>query len=127
MYEQPAAQSWQVPAEQPGPAPGVAFAPHGERLVAYIVDGLIVGLLVMLGVLVFAIVALAGTDVTTSGGTSTLDVRPEAIFAAIPLMAVFVIAIGYFPFFWARRGQTPGMKLFRLYVVRDRDGGPIGA
>jgi uncharacterized RDD family membrane protein YckC len=38
---------------------------------------------------------------------------------------LFVILM-YFPFFWARAGQTPGMWPFGLRVVRDQDGGPIG-
>jgi uncharacterized RDD family membrane protein YckC len=37
-----------------------------------------------------------------------------------------LVSFLYFPFFWARGGQTPGMRVFRLRVVRDADGGPIG-
>lgn len=123
MYEQPAAQSWQVPAEEPGPAPGVMFAPHGERLIAYIVDGLIVGLVMLVGILVFVGAVLVGSGV---GTTTTPTVNPMAAIGGILfIVLVLVVGIGYFPFFWARRGQTPGMKMFRLYVVRDRDGGPI--
>ena len=33
--------------------------------------------------------------------------------------------LAYFPWFWARDGATPGMRMFGLHVVRDRDGGPI--
>ena len=29
----------------------------------------------------------------------------------------------YFPFFWQRTGQTPGMQALNIRVVRDKDGG----
>ena len=45
--------------------------------------------------------------------------------ASLLVIAIFVVTIGYFPFFWARGGATPGMKMFGLFVVRDVDGGPI--
>jgi uncharacterized RDD family membrane protein YckC len=41
------------------------------------------------------------------------------------VIAVFAVSIGYFPWFWARSGATPGMTAMGLRVVRDRDGGPI--
>ena len=52
------------------------------------------------------------------------------VFVAPPVgllafLAIFVVDIAYFPYFWKTRGQTPGMRQFQLYVVRDRDGGPI--
>ena len=37
-----------------------------------------------------------------------------------------VVAILYFPFFWATSGQTPGMRPFGLHVVRDIDGSRLG-
>ena len=33
--------------------------------------------------------------------------------------------LAYFPYFWAKTGQTPGMKLMGIKVVRDKDGGPV--
>jgi len=32
----------------------------------------------------------------------------------------------YMPWFWSHGGQTPGMKVFHLRVVREADGGPLG-
>jgi uncharacterized RDD family membrane protein YckC len=115
--------SWEAPAEEVGPAPGIKFAPHGGRLLAYIVDALIVGaiLVVMTLVLSFVLVGAAAT-----GGRSnpaSVGIGVVGTFAFIIL--VLVISIGYFPYFWARSGQTPGMRPFNLYVVRDSDGGKI--
>ncbi len=42
------------------------------------------------------------------------------------VLAMFLIVFAYFPFFWARGGQTPGMRPFGLVVVRDKDGSRIG-
>jgi uncharacterized RDD family membrane protein YckC len=91
-----------------GPAPGVAFGGAGERLLAYLIDGLILfGLAVLLAIGAFVVVFIF---------------PPLALLA---FLAIFVVDIAYFPYFWKTRGQTPGMRAFQLYVVRDRDGGPI--
>jgi uncharacterized RDD family membrane protein YckC len=36
--------SWEAPADAAGPAPGVTFAGFGPRLLAYIIDAIIVGI-----------------------------------------------------------------------------------
>ena len=48
--------SWEAPEDQAGPAPGLAFGGAGERLVAYIVDILIIAGLVLLVVIVGAVI-----------------------------------------------------------------------
>ena len=45
---------------------------------------------------------------------------------ALAFVAGIVFLFIYFPFFWVRSGQTPGMRLMGIKVVRDKDGGPIG-
>src|SRR6185437_4436871 len=47
---------------------------------------------------------------------------PLAVISALLIIAV---AILYFPYFWVHGGQTPGMTLMKIKVVRDDDGGPI--
>lgn len=102
-------QPWTAPDPEVGPAPGVEFGSPGARLVAFIVDNLIQwGLTLAL----FLAAAILG-----------------AIF--IPLGAlVFVAGLAllfiYFPYFWQKSGQTPGMRLMQIKVVRDADGGPLG-
>ena len=100
--------AWARPVEPEGPAPGVAYGGAGERLLAYIIDGLVVlvaNLVLFLAALLLLVIAL-----------------PVGILV---FLAIFVVDIAYFPYFWKTRGQTPGMRQFQLYVVRDRDGGPI--
>jgi uncharacterized RDD family membrane protein YckC len=115
---------WDPPIEEEGPAPGVKFAGHGPRLVAYIVDGVI--LTVVLLVLVAVPTVLVGSDAQTVSGSRRIGVGAGAVILVVFLL-IAIIALGYYPFFWARSGQTPGMRLFRLYLVRDSDGGKVSA
>jgi uncharacterized RDD family membrane protein YckC len=127
----PRPTSWQAPPPQPGPAPGVTFAPHGTRLIAYIIDSIIVGLAFTAVFIIAALVAFAGTGLS---GFREIDVDSTTFNPALAgsLFGFFAIAIllgilvwGYFPYFWWKGGQTLGMKLFNLYVVRDADGGRL--
>lgn len=111
------AGGWQVPEQEPGPAPGLAFGGYGERLVAYIVDVVIVTVVIILVSIVGGLFIGAGAV----GGSTSAAVGG----AVLLVIAIFVVTIGYFPYFWARGGATPGMKMFNLMVVRDSDGGPI--
>jgi uncharacterized RDD family membrane protein YckC len=102
--------SWQAPEPGGGPAPGIAFASPGARLVGYIVDILIQGVLfVVLAILSIVLAVIF---------------FPLAILSAL---AIIALAVGYFPYFWASSGQTPGMAIMKIKVVRDADGGPVTA
>jgi uncharacterized RDD family membrane protein YckC len=108
MSESPTA--WQAPEPVGGPAPGIEFASPGSRLVAYIVDILVITAVCF----TFAIV----------GFVVGLFLPVLWILAALGVIAV---SLGYFPWYWSHGGQTPGMKLMRIKVVRDQDGGPVTA
>ncbi len=113
--------SWEAPTEEVGPAPGVKFAPHGGQFLAYILDGFIVLaiLIVMTIVLSFVLVAIG----RSGSGSATAAVAVVGTIAYV--IGVLLVTLAYFPYFWAKSGQTPGMKPFHLYVVRDSDGGKI--
>jgi uncharacterized RDD family membrane protein YckC len=100
--------SWVAPEPVVGPAPGIEFASPGARLIAYIVDGLI--------------------HFALSIGLVVATLILTAIFPPLFLVGVIgglALAFGYFPYFWSTSGQTPGMKMMRIKVVRDIDGGPV--
>lgn len=99
---------WQGPPPEPGPAPGLRFGSVGSRLVAYIVD------VVVVGVVLFA-VALVGAALFAT----------VPLLAFLPFVAFLVIPFLYFPYYWSHGGQTPGMRMMGIRVVRDRDGGPV--
>jgi uncharacterized RDD family membrane protein YckC len=120
----PPTVSWDSPEPQGGPAPGVEFAPHGARLVAYILDVIIISIVV-------TVISVIGAGVLWSGSTMEGDrlvsvETGQAVVASIIFILAGVAGLLYFPFFWTRGGQTPGMRPFDLRVVRDADGGPIG-
>jgi uncharacterized RDD family membrane protein YckC len=104
----PTPSTWEAPEPVAGPAPGVAFADHGERLIAYIID-----IVVTFGIII--VLAIVGG----------LLAATVPILSIIPFLAIVVIPLVYFPYYWAKSGQTPGMKQQGIKVVRDRDGGPI--
>ena len=57
-----------------------------------------------------------------------LTIIVGAIFfplAFITSLAIVAVSVGYFPYFWSRDGQTPGMSQMKIKVVRDADGGPV--
>jgi uncharacterized RDD family membrane protein YckC len=93
--------------------PGVQFAPHGERLIAYIIDAIVVTVVTMV---LLVLAALAWAVIGNGAGITVFF---------FGLLAVIVVSLAYFPWFWARGGQTPGMRPFDLRVVRDSDGGPL--
>jgi uncharacterized RDD family membrane protein YckC len=118
------AVGWEAP-DPDGPAAGIVFAPHGARLVAYLIDALIVTVVSIVLVILVGFVFISGASLRDDG--ESVDVSAEAVVATLLLtLAVVLLVLLYFPFFWARGGQTPGMVIFGLRVVDDRTGGRIG-
>lgn len=112
------AASWQAPVEEAGPAPGVLFASAGSRLLAYIADGILLAV-VYTGLWLLGGLLFMGASSASNG--SGLLVGGGLVF----FLALVLLGLLYFPWFWARGGQTPGMRALRIRVVRDRDGGPV--
>jgi uncharacterized RDD family membrane protein YckC len=114
---------WAAPETVEGPAPGVAWAGYGERLVGYIVDGLILSVVITIITILFAPFLAVGIDISDPANPTF----SAGFFTSVVLLTLITAAVGvlYFPFFWVRGGQTPGMRLFGIRVVRDADGGPL--
>jgi uncharacterized RDD family membrane protein YckC len=123
--------SWPPPVEPAGPAPGVRFAGHGARLGAYVLDAILVGLVATV-LLLIVMVPLFGALVGAAGPDGEIDssdlgaVGASAGFFILGVLVISVFSLLYFPFFWARGGATPGMKVAGIRVVNDRDGSRIG-
>ena len=118
------AVAWESPEIQGGPAPGVEFAPHGARLVAYILDGIIIAIVLTVIFTIGALVFFAGSTVVDNRVTNVSTVG--AVVGGILFLIGFLVGLLYFPYFWVNGGATIGMRPFNLKVVRDKDGGPIG-
>lgn len=122
---------WPPPVEPAGPAPGVQFAGHGARLGAFVLDTILVGLVATV-LLLIVMVPLFGALVGAAGPDGEIDsgdlgaVGASAGFFVLGVLVISVFSLLYFPFFWARGGATPGMKVAGIRVVNDRDGSRIG-
>ena len=116
--------AWESPERIEGPAPGIEFAPYGGRLVAYIIDSIIVAVVCSITAIAAVILLVSGSTVEDQTITN-IDAGASAGFFLLMILTL-VIGIGYFPYFWSHGGQTPGMRPFSLRVVSDRDGSRIG-
>ena len=113
----PRQQFWEPLTEKVGPPEGYRFAGFWIRFAAYIIDALIAS--IPLIVLIFAAPNLTGAQPGRS-------MTPEQSGSFTTLLLVgFGLAFAYFPLFWWR-GATPAMRLFRMRVVRTKDGSRLG-
>ena len=104
----PPPTAWESPEDVVGPAPGYVFGGAGERLIAYIVDGLLISLIAVVGFVLGTILVVIFWPL-----------------GLIVYLATPIVCLAYFPWFWHRTGQTPGLRMFGMRVVRDSDGGPV--
>ncbi|HEY7968877.1 MAG TPA: RDD family protein [Candidatus Limnocylindrales bacterium] len=94
----------------PAAASSVGYAGFWIRVVAWLIDG------VAIGILTSALTPLMGTRAMVAFDGSTFQVDAEAnAFGAL-------LGLAYFVGLWAWRGQTVGMMPFGLHVVRTVDG-----
>jgi uncharacterized RDD family membrane protein YckC len=102
--------SWSAPPPAPaGPAVGVRYAGFWVRLVAFILDAIV------LAVIAAALGPLAGTGTMVQTGTQvSFNYQASGLQTLVGLV--------YFIGFWAWRGQTPGMLPFNMHVVRADNG-----
>jgi len=121
--------AWQPPPEDIGPAPGIEFAGYGGRLLAYILDGFLIGIVSTVLILIGVVLLAGGSSVETdaSGAITSASVNAGGLGGLLlTVVLASLFSLLYFPWFWARGGQTPGMRVTGLRVVSDRDGSPIG-
>jgi uncharacterized RDD family membrane protein YckC len=89
------------------------FAGLWSRSAAFAVDLVVAHLIFLVAA---ALVGLVG---------SLVDLRPAWVFEALAGAGWLLLVGGYFAFFWTLGGQTPGMRLLHLRVVRG-NGQPLG-
>ena len=92
--------------------PSFRYAGHGARLAASIVD-----------VVLYTLVLAALMAVVFATTPDRADAGVRNLFGII---GATIASSGYFPLFWVVTGWTPGMRVFGLRVVRERDGGRVG-
>ncbi len=101
--------------EVPG-APSLVFADTASRLVAYIIDGIL--LLIIVGIVVGVGAALAGGDGETVPNRTATNIVSSLVFVVASLL--------YSVVFWTGgRRATPGQMLFGIQVGNAFDGQPL--
>lgn len=119
-----------APLSQPGgyPAPqaygGVTYGGFWIRLVAYIIDAVIIFIPVFVLGLVVGLVAAAGAGAAGNNSSNANAIAGSGASVIVDLIA-FVITVGYFVYFWGQ-GSTIGMRVFHLRVADAVTGQPIG-
>jgi uncharacterized RDD family membrane protein YckC len=108
------------------PAPGGQYAGFGARLVAYLIDGLILGIPFAIIVILLGGVAAAtvGSTVDASGQVNGAAVAGGLGLLFVVYLGLVVVQILYFIFFWSR-GGTIGQRILHLRVVDATTGGNI--
>ena len=104
---------WAPPPPAPtGPTGDLRYAGFWIRVVAYILDGIV------LVVISAALGPLLGQQaVSIENGTYTLNYTSTAVSGLVGLL--------YFVGFWAWRGQSPGMIPFNMRIVMASDGSKV--
>jgi uncharacterized RDD family membrane protein YckC len=121
MYQQPPPYGWQPPVVMNGPAPGVSYGNRFGRLIAYVIDYFVLGI-------VLAVPSLIVIFVMMSSVWSDPGTKPSAEMSSLSgvlLLVIMIVAFLWKPWFWSRGGQTPGYKMLGLRLVRAADGGPV--
>jgi uncharacterized RDD family membrane protein YckC len=113
--------NWQAPPTPPtggfqaasveaGPAPGVAYADLVTRIIALVIDGVLLGLIQILLSIIAVAIAVAG-----AGWLIGL------LFAVVWIVA----SVGYFVYTWTSMRATPGQRLLKLETVNAADGATL--
>lgn len=104
------------------------YAGFWIRLVARLIDGLIIGIPFAI---LFGIFAVIGGVFANNASSSDQNAQgaSAAIFGGtfiLLYLIALVVQVGYWIYFWGTSGSTLGMRLLRLRVVDANTGGPIG-
>jgi uncharacterized RDD family membrane protein YckC len=94
----------------------VPYAGRGARLVAFIIDWVIIGFIVGFFYVV-GFNVLSGDVLWFSFSGSPIGV--------IVMVIGFVLGFFFKPWFWSHGGQTPGYKITRMQVIRATDGSDL--
>lgn len=100
-----------------GPAPGVAYADLVTRIIAYIIDS------ILLGIVTFIVAAVLGVGILGSllTGGFLLAIIAGLVLAVIVLAASAV----YFIYTWTTMRASPGQKVLNLETVNAGDGATL--
>jgi uncharacterized RDD family membrane protein YckC len=126
VYSPPAAPVQYGAPQVYGPQP--TYAGFWIRLVARLIDGVVIGIptAVLVGVFIAASgIPLANTDTSNQGAQTAAAALFGGAFLLLYLI-VLAVQIAYWIYFWGSSGATLGMRVLHLRVVDAVTGAPIG-
>ena len=103
------------PSNRPGPMPGWHYAGFWVRFLAFLIDG------ILLGIVTAALAPVWGPAFTVTGTGTATAIQMNAQANAIGTL----VGLIYFAGMWSWRGQTIGMMPFNMKVVGVADGKSI--
>ncbi len=109
--------NWQPPAQQPAEyVRTLAFAGVGKRVVAYIIDQVIVGVINFL-----VQIALAAAGLYRAGANGSVNYTGLLLALVIGL----IVSAAYFIYQWTSMRATLGMRLFSMQIGTEGSGATI--
>jgi uncharacterized RDD family membrane protein YckC len=100
-----------------GPAPGVVYADTTMRVIAYIIDSIILGIAIALVAIILGSIAFG----LVVGGGFAIAIIIAVIIAIIALLG----SAFYFVYFWQTLRASPGQKMLGLETVNATDGATL--
>lgn len=129
---QPPQYGQMPPMSSPGypPQPAYPYASWIARVIAYVLDYIIVPLPGVILMIVGAVIAFSGAEVTTADAyeTSNVDGVNAAGIAVMVVggFSILLIEVWNYVFRQGNTGQSLGKKWLGIAVVRESDGVPLG-
>ncbi|HEX5012627.1 MAG TPA: RDD family protein [Candidatus Limnocylindrales bacterium] len=111
------AQDWRPAAVAAGPAAGIEYADLTNRIIAFIIDAVIIGVIGFVIWLVFGALFLA--SLLTGGGFLFF------ILAVAVLVLQVVLAGVYFIYTWTNLKASPGQRILGMMTVSETDGSAL--
>jgi len=96
------------------------YAGFFTRFIAWFLDGIIASILLWLFTLILS--PIIGLSANADGGIMALLLGSLAL---VLIVFLWVFQFFYFGYFWSKGGQTLGMKLMKIKVVRSSEDQPI--
>jgi uncharacterized RDD family membrane protein YckC len=104
---------------------GVALADTPDRIIAYVIDAIIIGLIgFVLNMILGSVLVETRTDVVF--GVPVTYRGPSTIASILGVVLTLAVSAGYFIYQWLKmNGQTVGMKVMKVAVRDESTGGPL--
>jgi len=121
-----------APAAPPAPAapsapPGLVYGDVTSRLVAFIVDGILIGIVSGVLQVVASLIFGPAYSLSEGGAVATGDLSVNYLTVFIDAIIGIAVSFAYFSVLWTTQRATLGMRVLALQVVKETDGVTIAA